>query len=254
MGAAAQERENLDVRADTVIREYGAVRHLAGETTQRLGRLADSLRAQRRLGAMSIQARTRYGQSLQDAETLLAEAQAEYRAAQEVTASFGQDALSGLLDVFDLGGLEGGEPGGGELNLATPLSAASPSMPSPAIASAPLAPAPPTPATSGSVSDLLSGVCGFGASAQVAPPASSTPPNAWLIQGGRVTAGEPESALGAMTELLLQADALGLQRLDMADGAQVWSARHAATGGWRLARSADWDALDRQSGSWLDGA
>ncbi|MFC6661458.1 hypothetical protein [Deinococcus multiflagellatus] len=101
MGAAAQEREDFDARADRVVQEYDTVRHLAGETTQRLGRLADTLRAQRRLGQLSAQARERYAQTLADAEALLAEAHAEYRAAQEVTSTFGQDALSGLLDVFD---------------------------------------------------------------------------------------------------------------------------------------------------------
>ncbi|OLV19468.1 hypothetical protein [Deinococcus marmoris] len=106
MGVAAQEREGFDARADGIVAEYDAVRGLAGETTQRLGRLADTLRAQRRLGPMSAAARARYAQTLTDAETLLAEAQAEYRAAQEVTATFGDDALSGLLGVFELDAAE----------------------------------------------------------------------------------------------------------------------------------------------------
>lgn len=106
MGAAAQERESFDDRADRIVAEYDAVRGLAGETTQRLGRLADTLRAQRRLGPMSAAARDRYAQTLNDAETLLAEAQAEYRAAQEVAATFGDDALSGLLGVFEFGALD----------------------------------------------------------------------------------------------------------------------------------------------------
>jgi hypothetical protein len=110
MGAAAQERESFDDRADRIVAEYDAVRGLAGETTQRLGRLADTLRAQRRLGPMSATARARYAQTLDDAETLLAEAQAEYRAAQEVTATFGNDALSGLLGVFEFGSLEEAAP------------------------------------------------------------------------------------------------------------------------------------------------
>ncbi|EYB67070.1 hypothetical protein DEIPH_ctg052orf0072 [Deinococcus phoenicis] len=109
MGEAAQQRQDFDARADFVIREYDTVRHLAGETTQKLGRLAETLRAQRRLGAMSADARERYAQTLTDAEALLAEAHAEYEAAQEVTASFGADALSGLLDVFDYGSGAGGD-------------------------------------------------------------------------------------------------------------------------------------------------
>nr|WP_246580764.1 hypothetical protein [Deinococcus aestuarii] len=107
MGEAARQREDFDARADFVIREYDTVRGLAGETTQRLGRLADTLRAQRRLGPMSQDARGRYAQTLEEAEALLHEAHAEYRAAQEVTATFGADALSDLLGVFDLGALGG---------------------------------------------------------------------------------------------------------------------------------------------------
>ncbi|MDL2345933.1 hypothetical protein QOL99_17530, partial [Deinococcus sp. MIMF12] len=124
MAQAAQQREDFDARADHVVHEYDTLRHLAGETTQRLGRMADTLRAQRRLGRMSAVARERYAQTLEGAEALLAEAHAEYEAAQQVTASFGADALSGLLDVFDFGG---GEP-------ETPLAAPEP------------APAPPAPA------------------------------------------------------------------------------------------------------------
>lgn len=103
MAQAARERLDFDERADFVIREYDTVRHLAGETIQKLGRLADALRAQRRLGPMSADARERYAQTLEGAEALLAEARAEYQAAQEVTASFGADALSGLLGIFDFG-------------------------------------------------------------------------------------------------------------------------------------------------------
>ncbi|BDP40045.1 hypothetical protein DAETH_00140 [Deinococcus aetherius] len=110
MGEAARQREDFDARADFVIREYDTVRGLAGETTQRLGRLADTLRAQRRLGPMSQDARGRYAQTLEEAEALLHEAHAEYRAAQEVTATFGADALSDLLGVFDLGALGGETP------------------------------------------------------------------------------------------------------------------------------------------------
>ncbi len=104
MGRAAQQREDFDARADHVVEQYDQVRTLAGETTQSLGRLAETLRAQRRLGPMSPQARARYAQTLEGAEALLIEARAEYEAAQQVTSTFGEDALSGLLDLFDLGG------------------------------------------------------------------------------------------------------------------------------------------------------
>jgi len=101
------------------VHEYDTVRHLAGETTQRLGRLADTLRAQRRLGPMSADARENYAQTLAEAEAMLQEARAEYRAAQEVTSTFGADALSGLLDVFDFGeGLGGGALGNPEMGAA----------------------------------------------------------------------------------------------------------------------------------------
>ncbi|ANE44554.1 coiled-coil domain-containing protein [Deinococcus puniceus] len=123
MGEAAQQREDFDARADHVVNEYDTVRHLAGETTQRLGRLAESLRAQRRLGPMSADARDNYAQTLADAEAMLQEARAEYRAAQEVTSTFGADALSGLLDVFDFGGGTGGEGGAFGMEAALPASA-----------------------------------------------------------------------------------------------------------------------------------
>ena len=103
MGRAAQQREDFDARADFVIEQYDEVRSLAGETIQRLGRFADALRAQRRLGPMSSDARERYAQTLTDAEALLNDAHAEYAAAQRVTSTFGADALSDLLDVFDMG-------------------------------------------------------------------------------------------------------------------------------------------------------
>ncbi|MGY2895146.1 hypothetical protein [Deinococcus sp. UYEF24] len=101
MGEAAQQRENMDVRAERVMQDYNRYRHLAGETIQRLGRLADVLRGQQRLGVLSSDARARYLQTLENAEALLTEAHAEFQAARDVTATFGADALSDLLGVFD---------------------------------------------------------------------------------------------------------------------------------------------------------
>ncbi len=101
MGEAAQQREDMDTRAARVMQDYDRYRHLAGETIQRLGRLADVLRAQQRLGVLSSDARGRYLHTLEQAEALLTEAQAEFEAAREVTAAFGADALSDLLGVFD---------------------------------------------------------------------------------------------------------------------------------------------------------
>ena len=101
MGEAAQQREDMDTRAARVMQDYDRYRHLAGETIQKLGRLADVLRAQQRLGVLSSDARGRYLHTLENAEALLTEAQAEFEAAREVTAAFGADALSDLLGVFD---------------------------------------------------------------------------------------------------------------------------------------------------------
>ncbi|GAA0509361.1 hypothetical protein [Deinococcus depolymerans] len=273
MGAAAQEREDFDARADRVVREYDTVRSLAGETTQKLGRLADTLRAQRRLGRMSAQARERYEQTLHDAEALLAEAHAEYRAAQEVTATFGQDALSGLLDVFDF-----------EEATDTSLMAAAPTpAPDPFVALGtlpatppPVTPAPaPAPAVSASAlfDTLLSSI-----GAPPAPPAPSPAPDApndpapftasftlppvatpqsepvetWLFRNGQFERGPRDPAAQGMLTLLTQASALGLQRLDMNDATHVWSARSSAPGEWRLGRAVTWTALDERVGPWLD--
>ena len=101
MGEAAQQRDDMDTRALVVMQDYDRFRHLAGETIQKLGRLADVLRNQQRLGVLSSEARTRYIQTLESAEALLSEAQAEFQAARDVTATFGADALSDLLGVFD---------------------------------------------------------------------------------------------------------------------------------------------------------
>ncbi|THF85356.1 hypothetical protein E7T09_17075 [Deinococcus sp. KSM4-11] len=243
MGAAALERDAFDVRADTVIDEYASVRHLAGETTQRLGRLADSLRAQRRLGTMSAAARARYGQTLVEAEALLAEAQAEFRAAQEVTATFGQDALSGLLDVFNLDGGDAPDP------LATAVPPSAPVVSAPG--EQPQAPA--------SIGDLLAGLGQFGEppARSTAAPETATPPalpeDAWLVRGGQISSGMTDPGAAGVAALLAHAETLGLRRLDMADAMSVWSARR-SDDGWRLGRAEDWEALDERTGAWLDGA
>ncbi|GAA4006110.1 hypothetical protein GCM10022631_16840 [Deinococcus rubellus] len=101
-GAAAQEREAYDLRAQQVLDEYGRYRHLAGETIMRLGRLADTLRAHLKLGKLSADGRAHYTQVLSEAEALLSEARAEFQVAREVTAQFGEDALTGLLDALGL--------------------------------------------------------------------------------------------------------------------------------------------------------
>ncbi|NTY00776.1 hypothetical protein EXW95_10290 [Deinococcus sp. JMULE3] len=272
MGAAAQEREDFDARADRVVREYDMVRGLAGETTQNLGRLADTLRAQRRLGRMSAQARERYEQTLHDAEALLAEAHAEYRAAQEVTATFGQDALSGLLDVFDFqeSSILDTDPGPAIAARTDPFgftggAAPTPAAPTPAPAAAP-APA----ASAASLFDtLLSGVSAAPASAPTTPdpapsPAAGSPfsfgapatpaepVETWLFVQGQIQHGAYTLAAQGMSALLQQASALGLQRLDMGDATHVWSARSTTPGEWRVGRALNWTDLDEQVGSWLD--
>ncbi|MFC4426883.1 hypothetical protein [Deinococcus navajonensis] len=218
MGAAAQQREDFDARADHVIREYDTVRGLAGETTQRLGRLAESLRAQRRLGPMSAEARERYAQALEEAEALLAEAHAEYRAAQEVTSTFGQDALSGLLGVFDVGG----DIFGGALDSA---------------------PAGPT-AASASFDP------GFGFPA--AAPLADETLESWVIEGGQIVDGSDDPGARQIVALLTQATGAGITRLDFRDASHDWAARAAAPGAWRLARAAQRMTLDQVAMTWLE--
>ncbi|PIG98085.1 hypothetical protein [Deinococcus sp. UR1] len=270
MGAAAQEREDFDARADRVVQEYDTVRSLAGETTQKLGRLADTLRAQRRLGRMSAQARERYEQTLLDAEALLAEAHAEYRAAQEVTATFGQDALSGLLDVFDFE-----EATDTSLLAAAPTPSADPfaalgTLPAAPVTPPATAPAPaPTLSASALFDTLLSSIgtpaapapapapaepAGFPAAFSLpqVPTPDSEAVTTWLFQHGQIHHGPHEPAAQAMLALLTQASALGLQRLDMNDATHVWSARSSAPGEWRLGRAVTWTALDERVGPWLD--
>ncbi|MFB9995080.1 hypothetical protein ACFFLM_24320 [Deinococcus oregonensis] len=211
MGEAAQQREDFDARADHVVNEYDTVRHLAGETTQRLGRLAESLRAQRRLGPMSADARENYTQTLADAEAMLQEARAEYRAAQEVTSTFGADALSGLLDVFDFGGgmgdgpLDSGSGGGGI----------------------------------------------FGVGAAVTPSADPRPNDAWLVQGGVILEGVHDAGAVKLASLLDQASALGLRHLSARDAAYAWVAQQDNGGRWRLARARDEASLSLNAGRWV---
>ena len=225
MGRAAQQRQDFDARADHVIAEYDEVRSLAGETIQRLGRLAEALRAQRRLGPMSPEARERYVQTLEEAEALLGEARAEFQAAQEVTATFGEGALNDLLDVFDFG---------------SELSALGEG------AGATLSPAPvPNPAAT----DGREALAGSGAVGSALPlPAAEL----WHLQAGQVVMSTADRDVGDFLRLLAQAETLRLTRLDMADETHVWSARRTGDGGWRLARADNWSRLDEDAGPWLD--
>ena len=261
MGAAAQERADFDTRADRVIREYDMVRQLAGETTQRLGRLADTLRAQRRLGRMSAQARERYEQTLHDAEALLAEAHAEYRAAQEVTSTFGQDALSGLLDVFDFqestildpdpGVPPAAAPASSGFSAAVPAAAPAASAASlfdTLLSGASVTPSP-VPATPAPAATAPAAAAPFSFSSAAAP---TEPAETWLFVQGQIQHGAHTLAAQGMGTLLHQASALGLQRLDMGDSTHVWSARSTTPGEWRLGRALNWTDLDEQVGPWLD--
>ncbi|MDO4262830.1 MAG: hypothetical protein Q4C67_01400 [Deinococcus sp.] len=268
MGQAAQEREELDARADHVVREYDSVRDLAGETIQKLGRLADTLRAQRGLGQLSAQARERYLQTLTEAEALLDEAHAEHQAAQEVTASFGEDALSDLLGIFDLEGAGGGlfdvdtnEPEGGDLLLGGP---AATDDPTPAKAD--------SQAAAGSSQAEAGGFNPFAFLPGSAAPAAGTgpsdstfspappvtepellPEHAWLIAQGRRQAGAPDHAAERLAPLLEQAAELGITRLRFEDSDWSWSARRNEAGDWRLARATDAATLELNSGAWLKG-
>ncbi|MPY67059.1 hypothetical protein F8S09_10210 [Deinococcus sp. SDU3-2] len=229
MAQAAQQREDFDARADHVVREYDTVRHLAGETTQKLGRLADTLRAQRRLGPMSELARERYAQTLTDAEALLAEAHAEYEAAQQVTASFGADALSGLLDVFDFGGGESEAP------LAVPE------------------PVPATPAVPAFT--LPAGLLGGTPTTEAADPTGAELPyDTWRVRGGQLVDGPADAAAQGVAALLGQADDLGGLTLRLTDDRAAWAARLEGGGVWRLARGPNAGAIDDRVGGWLAGS
>lgn len=212
MGHAAQQREDLNERADHILHEYDEIRSLAGETIQRLGRLADALRAQRRLGVMSAEARKKYQQTIKEAESLLSEARAEYQAAQEITSTFGSDALSGLLDVFDFE--EGASP------------AAQAEQPAPEQ----VTPQVPQATTENTVGQ----------------------PQRWKVTEGVVLAGMSDEKATGIAALLAQAERLGLTRLDMGDSTHVWSARQTDLKDWRLARARNWDDLEEESGKWLD--
>lgn len=268
MGQAAQEREELDTRADHVVQEYDSVRNLAGETIQRLGRLADTLRAQRGLGQLSAQARERYVTTLEEAEALLDEAHAEHAAAQEVTASFGEDALSDLLGIFDMA--EDGSDGTGLLEViesdqeeGRDLLATDSPTPAPATAPAetdfnPFAflsgaaaqPAAPGPTEAPVVAET---VAPLGTSAEPAPATdtSSLPADAWVVQGGRVQQGASDQLTAQVADLLGCAEGLGVTRLRFEDAQWSWSARQNAGGSWRLARAADAASLELNHGSWL---
>lgn len=238
MAQAAQQRQDFDARADHVVAEYDTVRHLAGETIQKLGRLAESLRAQRRLGPMSADARERYAQALEGAEALLAEARAEYQAAQEVTASFGADALSGLLGVFDFGEAE----------------AAAPASPAPAPMSMPTGP----------TFSLPAGLLGSAPQSEAPQPGSAEPDAAesdpaelphdtWRVRGGRLVAGPGDAAAQGVAALLAQADDLGARTLRLDDDRAAWAARLDGAGVWRLARGPNAAAIDDRVGDWLAG-
>lgn len=328
MGTAAVQRQDFDARADFVIAEYDEVRSLAGETIQRLGRLADALRAQRRLGPMSAEARERYAQTLTEAESLLGEAHAEYEAAQKVTATFGEEALDGLLDVFDFGGdsLDDGVDSAaavrnptvddwgallapdqgsaadtdGDTEAAWNQMAAQvqpPAEPEPELlaperpetgnpafllsglsASAPAAASQPAAVTSAPENNPFASLLNLGGHTPTAAPSVPQPeveatapapepvvpsgpaplalrPGArariWVIGQGTVLAGQDDASVHGMAELLRQAEALSLTRLDTADKSQVWSARWTGSD-WRLAAAPDWDSLDDDAGAWLD--
>lgn len=240
MAEAAQQRLDFDARADHVVAEYDHVRDLAGETIQKLGRLAETLRAQRRLGPMSADARARYAQTLEGAEALLAEARAEYQAAQEVTASFGADALSGLLGMFDLGGPE-----------AVPETAGAP------------APAPTFPPTFALPVGLLGAAPPSGTGASLDQPSPDQPSpdqstadlpyDTWRVRGGRLVEGPGDPAAQGVAALLAQADDLGARSLRLDDDRAAWAARLEGAGVWRLARGPNAGAIDDRVGEWLAG-
>ena len=101
-GELDRARAGLDARADAVGAAYGRYRHLAGDTIQQLGRLADDVRRARRAGELSGAAMGRYAEQLGQAEALLGAAHAEFEAARELTGGLGAGDLEQLLGVFDI--------------------------------------------------------------------------------------------------------------------------------------------------------
>ena len=100
--AQEDQRAGLDARAAYIFEEYNRLRGLEGDTIQALGRLSSQLRNLSGLGQMSPDALKTYVGTLEKAESLLNEAQAEYEAAREVVSGFGDGgALEGLLGIFD---------------------------------------------------------------------------------------------------------------------------------------------------------
>lgn len=240
MGEAAQQRESMDGRAARIVEDYDRYRHLAGETIQRLGRLADVVRAQQRLGVLSSDARERYLQTLESAEALLTEAHAEFQAAREVTATFGADALSNLLGVFDsdvfdqhdpaadlLSTVSGAPVATPELTLATPpQGTAGPGDASNAAASddpfglkgllgASPSPAPAVPVEAGAGSahpPVPFPLAGVTASAAASPTPDGTVQivRVWLVERGQVTQGDLSPVGPWHTETDCEADVLRL--------------------------------------------
>lgn len=260
MGQAAQQREDFDARADHVVAEYDKVRSLAGETTQRLGRMAEALRAQRRLGRLSADARERYYQTLTEAEALLTEAHAEYKAAQEVTSAFGQDALSDLLDVFEMGDTEGENNPFASLEEETVTGEESVSSSPTETHPAEVIEETPEQRASSVFDSMLTGVAPAAgvAAATVAitePNQSNEPyddPDRWVIKEGAVFEGPSDATAEQLAKMFPQAEQAGLQRLDMTEERCVWSARFDQPGQWRLGQANNWDEMDKVLGHWLE--
>ncbi|MFC6591937.1 hypothetical protein ACFP81_07905 [Deinococcus lacus] len=219
---------------------------------------------------MSVQARDRYVASLTEAESLLDEARAEYQAAQEVTASFGEEALSGLLDIFNM---DGGNDGGGLFGALEPQTGVpehspvqpDPSQPAPAadpfafMQTPPAAVAVTAPAETPPAPDF--NPFGFMGTEQQAPQPAQTaadlPAHAWLIRGGEVTAGPTDSGVTRIAAILERAEDLGIHRLRFEDAEWSWGAERERgddpARGWRLSRAADSASLELGNGGWLRG-
>ena len=72
------------------------------------------------------------------------------------------------------------------------------------------------------------------------------------VGGARFSTGAYGFWAAHVRALLVQAEKLGLHRLDMGDQAHVWSARAAGAHSWRVARALTWDELEAGAGRWLD--
>lgn len=286
MGVAADEREAAQSRAKKVVARYDAIRDLAGEQTQKLGRVAEQLRGQLRLTQMSEEGKRRFSEALEEAQSLLESAEEEHTKAQEVTAGFQHDALAELLDVFDFANPKkasetqaDGE--GGTLEMPTSIRAedqaaaavqegdparspeeqvadqrqeATPAMEA-AEAESSWAAAESQPNQAGGFSVLGALLDPTKAASKVGIQEAAAQPlkaDQWICHQGKIHRGAEDERARLMAQTLEASEGLFLQRFDTADPTRVWSGRRLGSGRWKVARARSWDELEEKHGAWLE--